>query len=172
MLRICFAPWVAIERVRNLEAYVFLSLGFSRKAEHMFWQLLPAPVIGGQVSRRPPIRTDGWIDKKLFFGGKTGSAWQQHALLGVVEETTREKFLVQFWTSCQGRIWPTRSRQRRHSLMPWLWTEPVAGDLEMKRIVRLDQYLRRGCGSTPRQLFAMPKKHMETFTINKRTQPW
>ena len=32
MLRICFAPWVEVQRVRNLEAYVFLSLGFSRKA--------------------------------------------------------------------------------------------------------------------------------------------
>ena len=43
MLRICFAPRVAVGRVRNLEAYVFRSLGFSvARPERMFWQLLPA----------------------------------------------------------------------------------------------------------------------------------
>ena len=58
----------------------FPQLGFSvARPERTFWQLLPAPVIGGQVYRLPPISTDEWMDKKLLSDEKkkTGAMWPQ-----------------------------------------------------------------------------------------------
>ena len=36
----------------------------------MFWYLLPARVIGGQVHRVPPISEDEWEEKKILFEEK------------------------------------------------------------------------------------------------------
>ena len=38
--------------------------------ERMFWHLLPAPVIGGQVYWLPPPSTEEWLDKKLLLDEK------------------------------------------------------------------------------------------------------
>ena len=45
----------------------------------MFWHLLPAPAIGGQVRRGAPISTDEWEEKTIRFDEKTGRAWPQVA---------------------------------------------------------------------------------------------
>ena len=115
MLRICFAPRVAVGRVRNLEAYVFRSLGFSvARPERMFWQLLPASVIGGEVYRLPPIGTDEWMDKNLCFDKKhwTDVAMQCSAWRSRLRGT-------RFWYSSGHPMsgtkltWPIRSTQKR-----------------------------------------------------------
>ena len=33
--------------------------------KHMFWHLLPAPVIGGQVHKLPLLSAEEWMDKQL-----------------------------------------------------------------------------------------------------------
>ena len=71
LLWMWFAPCVAVERERNWEACVFWQLVFSDlRPEPMFWHLLPAPVIGGQVCRPLSLSAHEWIDKKLFFDEK------------------------------------------------------------------------------------------------------
>ena len=65
----------------------------------MIWELLPAPVVGGQVYRLSPISTDEWAVRKLLFRWKTSAMWPQQAVLAAEEKTTREKILVQLWTS-------------------------------------------------------------------------
>ena len=71
MLRNCVAFRVVVERVRNLGGIRFRRLWFSvARPERMFWQLLPAPVIGGQVYS---TSTDEWAERTFFSMKKNGS---------------------------------------------------------------------------------------------------
>ena len=47
----------------------------------MFWDLLPAQVIGGQVCRLPPLSAEEGMDKKLIFDEKNGPTWPHEAEL-------------------------------------------------------------------------------------------
>ena len=88
MLRICFAPRVAVERARNLEAYVSRSLGFSHK--------------GGTHVMAVASSTGGWrpsVQARSHQHRRTDEARNSFRWKNGEEKTTREKILVQFWTS-------------------------------------------------------------------------
>ena len=73
LLWMWFALQVLVERVRNVAAYAFRSVCFQITAKYVFWYLLSAPGIGGQVPqvfRVPQISTDGWLQKKRLFDEK------------------------------------------------------------------------------------------------------
>ena len=48
------------------------------------------------MSRRPPISTDGWIDKKLFFDGNTGLVLPQRAVLAWWKRLLEKSFRYSF----------------------------------------------------------------------------
>ena len=93
------APRIVVERVRNPVACVFRILCLQTVAKSMFWHLLPATAIGGQVPqvyRLPQISTDEWLDKKRLFDEKAESDWSQLVLMRVRAKATRESVLKIF----------------------------------------------------------------------------
>ena len=73
--------------------------GFSVAGQgRMFWHLLPAPLIGGQVRRVPPINTEEWEKNKDLFDEKKGRSWP-NAEMCARTKFTRDYVLKQFWTS-------------------------------------------------------------------------
>ena len=64
----------------------------------MLWQLLPAPVIGGQVYSVPPTSTDEWAERNYFTMKKRERGGHNKQCSPQRKKTAREKILVQFWT--------------------------------------------------------------------------
>ena len=62
----------------------------------MICHLLPAPVIGRQADRIPPISTAEWEEKRALFDEKTGSVWP-NADLSARAKFTREYIVKLFW---------------------------------------------------------------------------
>ena len=78
--------------VRNLVVCASAAGVFRTLPRHMFWQLLPAPVIEGRVYRRPSISTDERFEKKQFFDA-TESDWSRQALLSPKAKKVKENLL-------------------------------------------------------------------------------
>ena len=60
----------------------------------MFWNLLPAPVIGGQEYRSPHFSIDERLDTKFFFYEKSVNRMAAEVILSVGAE-----FLTKVWMS-------------------------------------------------------------------------
>ena len=149
----------------------FSKLAFSvTKPESMFWQLLPAPVVGCEVYPMLPI-----TGKKLLFDEKKNGSFVATAGNARQRNTTRDNILVQFWTShVRGKFaFLFDPDKDGFSLLPWQsWTESADGDLKMNKVLRFEPRSRRVCGSATRRLFVMARSIWKHSESRKTTRSW
>ena len=86
----------------------------------LFWRLLPAPAIGGELYRLLALTADARRHKKEFFDAKDDTLKLDDPEPNKNERDVRERILKQFWTTFVGDVFGTATLIQTKTELPFV----------------------------------------------------